>query len=991
MPVPFVCVTILCDQAILMTDRLQDLAADLRKHSAASVHLDLATRLLYSTDASSYQILPLAVVIPRHDDDVLATVEACVQLGLPMLPRGGGSSLAGQTVGEAVVIDFSKHLDAVIRIDGPRRRALVQPGITLDALNRQLARYGLMVGPDPASSDRATLGGIIGNNSTGSHSLDYGMMADHVVSLRTVLADGHEARLGPLPWPEADRIGAQETLEGRLYRQITRLVQTNAALIDAEFPTYWRRSGGYNLDALRRQLDQDGLNLARFVTGSEGTLGIILEAELDLTPVPRHKALAVISYDSSDEAFRAVPGLLELHPSAIELIDDVLLGLARAAPRWRERLTFVEGKPKAIYVVEFAGNDDRYIADRLAALDRHLARAGHRSGAVRLIDPASQANVWAVRKAGLGLLASMRGDAKPTPGIEDVAVPPAHLAGYMAELRGLLDGRGVASAMYAHASAGCIHIRPILNLKTAAGVATMVELTAAAAGLAKKYGGVPSSEHGDGLARSFVNREFFGPAVYDLFRQVKDIFDPQHLFNPGKIVDAPSPDRHLRYGADYHTLPLEPIWPGPGGESFAQAVEQCNGAAVCRKLDVGTMCPSFMALRDEKHSTRGRANLLRAALTGDLPAGFLDPDLAEALDLCLGCKACKTECPSSVDMTRLKAEAYAQKYHRQRPPVAARVFGNIDRLSALAAPASPLVNPLLHTAPGRWLLARTLDLHPDRSLPSFQRRTFSRRWRQARSKQPSDLARRGTRPAVALFPDTFTEFNEPDQGLAAVRVLEAAGCAVTLTPRHCCGRPALSNGLVEEGRERARLVVEALLPYVEAGIPVVGLEPSCVLTLRDDYPSLLPGADSERVAGNIYLLDEYLSQRLAADPQTLPLRPHRQRYLVHGHCHQKALAGMEASLAVLQAVPGAQAELIAAGCCGMAGAFGYAADHYALSLAIARDRLVPAINANPGAILVADGFSCRHQIRELTGRQPLHLASALAALLADGRNKEAPF
>ena len=964
-----------------MNDRLEALAADLRKHSAASVHLDLATRLLYSTDASSYQILPLAVVIPRHDDDVLATVEACIQLGLPMLPRGGGSSLAGQTVGEAVVIDFSKHLDAVIRIDGRRRRALVQPGITLDALNRQLAPHGLMVGPDPASSDRATIGGIIGNNSTGSHSIGYGMMADHIISLRTVLADGHETRLSPIPCAEARKLSEGDSFEAGVYRQLIALTQANATLIDTQFPTYWRRSGGYNLDALRQQLDQDSVNLAKLLAGSEGTLGIVLEAELDLAPVPRHKALAVIAYGSADEAFRAVPGLLELGPSAIEFIDDVLLGLARAGPRWRDRLTFVDGEPSALFVVEFAGEDDRFVASRLAALDRHLTRTHHPGAATPITDRAGQANVWAVRKAGLSLLASMRGDAKPTPGIEDVAVPPERLADYMAELRALLDGRGVASAMYAHASAGCIHVRPILNLKTAVGVAALVELTAAAAGLAKKYGGVPSSEHGDGLARSFLNPDFFGPEIYGLFQQVKSLFDPDHLFNPGKIVDAQPPDRHLRYGPAYHTIPIEPIWLGTSGGSFAQAVEMCNGAAVCRKLDTGTMCPSFMVLRDEKHSTRGRANLLRSALTGDLPGGLLNPDLAEALDLCLGCKACKTECPSSVDMTQLKAEAYAQKYRQQRPPLAARAFGNIDRLSALAAPVAPLANFMLRQGPARWLLDRALKLHPARTLPPFQRQSFSRRYRQLPLETlPDPSAQRST---VALFPDTFTEFNEPEQGLAAVRVLAAAGCAVAITPRRCCGRAALSNGLVPEARTRARDLVAALLPYAEAGIPVVGLEPSCVLTVRDDYPSLIPGSDSEQVAANIYLLDEYLAQQLAAGSIRLPLHAHRQRYLVHGHCHEKALIGTTPCLAVLNAIPGAKAEAIEAGCCGMAGAFGYAANHYDVSVAIARDRLIPAINANPGAILVANGVSCRHQIRDLTGRQALHLAEALAAVLVE--------
>ncbi len=959
-----------------MTHRLHDFAAELRKHSGASIHLDLPTRLLYSTDASNYQILPLAVVIPRHEDDVLATIEACLHCDppLPLLPRGSGTSLAGQTVGEAVIIDFSKHLDALLRVDGPRRRALVQPGVTLDACNRQLAPYGLMVGPDPASADRATLGGIIGNNSTGSHSTLYGMMSDHVVSLRVALGDGSETRLGPIDWAEARQLAARNDFAASLYRTTLDLVANNADLIDARFPRYWRRAGGYNLNLVRRQLDSDICNLAPLLVGSEGTLGVILEAEIDLVPVPRHKALAILHYTNADAAFRAIPDLLALQPAAIELFDDVLLGLTRASPTWRRRLTFIEGNPTAIYIVEFAGDDEKYIIDRLHALRRYWQRQGQGQPLIEIKERAGQANVWQVRKAGLGLLASMRGDAKPTPGIEDVAVPPDRLADYMADLRGLLDGRGVASAMYAHASAGCIHIRPILNLKTQAGVQTLIELTTAAAGLAQHYGGVPSSEHGDGLARSYLNPTFFGPEIYALFCQIKASFDPHNILNPGKIVHAPPPDQHLRYGPAYQTITLDPVWDWSANGGYAQAVEMCNGAGVCRKLDVGTMCPSFMALRDEKHSTRGRANLLRAALTGQLPDGMTNPALAEALDACLGCKACQSECPSSVDMTKLKAEAYAQKYRRQRPPLSARAFGHIDRLLALAAAIAPLTNAVLTFPPSRWLIQKTLDVHPARAFPNVQRRAFSQR---ARDRAQSAVQPRGRSHTVALFPDTFTEFNEPELGEAAVRVLEAAGHRVELTPRRCCGRPLLSNGFVEEARDRAQALVMALLPYARAGIPVVGLEPSCVLTLRDDYPALLPSAETAAVAANMLLLDEYL----AARPQTLPLKPHRQRYLVHGHCHQKALVGMEPTLAALNAIPGAQAAAIDAGCCGMAGAFGYARAHYDLSLAIANDRLLPTIDANPGAVLVANGASCRHQIHELAGRRALHLAEALAARL----------
>lgn len=959
-----------------LSDRLDELAADLRKHSSAELRRDLPTRLLYSTDASNYQVMPLAVVLPKHDDDVLATVEACIALGLPMLARGGGSSLAGQAVGEAVIIDFSRWLDGLIWVDGGRRRALVQPGLTLDALNRRLAPYALMVGPDPASGDRATLGGIIANNSTGAHSIRHGMMSDHVVSLRAVLGDGRETRLAPLPWPQARKLAAGEGFEAGLYRRLIDLVETNAGVIEAEFPAYWRRSGGYNLDLLRRQWQGEFCNLAPLLVGSEGSLGVILEAEIDLVPVPCHKTLAILHYASAGAAFEAVPGLLELHPTAIELLDGMLIGLTRASPLWSKRLNFIEGEPAAVYIVEFAGDDERLLSAQIETLGRYWQRQGGGQPLILIRERVGQANVWQLRKAGLNLLASMRGDAKPTPGIEDAAVPVEQLAGYMAELGRLLDGRGLASAMYAHASAGCLHVRPILNLKTEAGVQTLVELTTEVAALAKRYGGVISSEHGDGLARSYLNPGFFGPAIYALFQQIKAVFDPDTLFNPGKIVDGPPPDQNLRFGPAYHTVALEPIWDWSADGGFARAVEMCNGAAICRKLDVGAMCPSFMALRDEKHSTRGRANLLRSALTGQLPGGLADPALFEALDACLGCKACKSECPSSVDMTRLKAEVYAQNYEQNgmRPPLPALAFGHIDRLAALAGRMPGLANFALAFAPTGWLLRRGLHLHPARALPPFHS-PFSRR-PEARMRE-----HRPSAPALILFADTFTEFNEPEQGLAALRVLRGAGFAVQLAPRRCCGRPLLSQGLVTEAKSRAKALVAALLPFIRDGIPIVGLEPSCILTIRDDYPGLIPGPETSAAAAGVWLLDEFLADRLQAGALAGALagapKPQRRRFLVHGHCHQKALASVEPTLAVLNAIPGARAEMIDAGCCGMAGAFGYTTGHYDLSRAIANDRLLPAIAANPGAVLVANGFSCRRQILDLAARPAFHLARVL--------------
>ncbi len=956
---------------------IQEFTQTLRKYSAAEIKTDLASRVLYSTDASIYKVMPLAVVVPRHYDDVLATVETCIEYGLPVLPRGGGSSLAGQAVGEAVVIDFTKYLDQIIRVDGKQRRVLVQAGRSLDRLNSAVKRYGLMVGPDPASGSRAVVGGIIGNNSTGSHSIVYGRLVDHVYSLRAVLADGKDVRFGPASWDRIAQLARGDTIEAGLYRDLIPLIRENAALIDEKFPKYWRRSGGYNLNYLRNQIDGDTFNLAPILVGSEGSLGVFLEAEINLVPIPRYKALAVLSFDSWDETFRSVPGLLELKPSAVELMDDMLIRLTRESHAWRKRMTFVSGEPKAVLFVEFSGDERGYVEDRMQALARHWRRTGHSSEPLILTDPDAQSNVWEVRKAGLNILTSMTGDAKPVPGIEDVAAPPENLADYMAELRAAIADRGLVAAMYAHASAGCIHTRPIINLKKQEGVETLIDLIRTAAKLAKKYGGVPSSEHGDGLARSHLNPDFFGPEIYDLFLQVKRLFDPQGLMNPHKIVDPLPPDQNLRYGPEYHTFEIQSLWDWSEYGSYAQAVEMCNGSGVCRKLDVGTMCPSFQATRDEQFSTRGRANLLRSALSGELPGGLDNPDLHEALDLCLGCKACKSECPSSVDMTKLKTEALAQHYQKHRPPVHKLVFGHIHELSRWGSWFAPLSNWVLAFAPTRRVMQKALHIHPDRKFPAFQRNTFSRRYRAyRRAHPPKPSAKR-----AVIFVDTFTEYNDPEVGMAAVRVLEAAGVQVDVTFPMTSGRPALSQGLVPYAQKAAQKAVAALLPYVREDIPIIGLEPSDLLTIRDDYPDLIPGEDARRVAENVLLFDEYLTQLLEENPRALPLQREQAHFLVHGHCHQKSLVGEEPLFKVLDAIPGAGAESTEAGCCGMAGAFGYDADHYDVSKAIANDRLIPSIKEHPNSVIVANGTSCRHQIVELTGRTPVHLAVALADAL----------
>jgi FAD/FMN-containing dehydrogenase/Fe-S oxidoreductase len=948
------------------------------------------------------------VVFPRHEEDVARTVRVCAARGVPVLPRGDGSSLAGQTVGEAVVVDFSRHLDRVLGTDPGGTRVITQPGISLARLNRHVASHGLMFGPDPASADRATVGGVVGNNATGAHSILYGMTRDHVHRARAVLADGTPTVFEEVSWPEARRRagmppeGTPGTTEGgpravppppdletAIYREAVRIAEQESERVAAGWPRTWRRVGGYNLDLLR---PGQPLNLAGLVAGSEGTLCSLVEVELGLVPKPAATSLAVLSFADLLEALGTVPALLEQEPTAIELMDAMLLDLCRRAPEFARRLTFVEGEPEVVLAVEVygePGDED----GRTAHLER-LVGAARRAAAgtigVRILhDPAAQADVWEVRKAGLGLLMSRRGDHKPIPFIEDTAVPADRLRDYIADILRLLREHDTPAAFYAHASAGCLHIRPLVNTKDAAEIAKMAVLSRETAALVRKYGGAMAGEHGDGLARSALNPFIHGEEVHRLFERLKDAFDPQGIMNPGKIVRAPAMTESLRYGPDYR--PLEPTtwfdFSADGG--FARAVEMCSGAGVCRKMDVGTMCPSFMITRDEEHSTRGRANALRGVLSGAVGSGELaDERLFETLDLCLQCKACKAECPSQVDLTRLKAEFLAHWHERHGVPFPSRFFGGIARLGRLAGALAPLSNWAAASPPGRRLLEAVVGIDRRRSLPTFHRRTLTRRM-QADTRLRERLGEEPGWCDVWLLADPFTDRNDPQVGMAAVRLLRAAGARVRLlAPAGGSeGRAELSRGLLPRAKELAAANLRRWVRLVEGGDVIVGVEPSSLLTLRDEYPALVPGEAATAVAGATFLIEEWLDRNAERVRPLLRFRlpsgPGEEHLLVHGHCHQKALAGIDALERVLGWLPGTRMELVDAGCCGMAGSFGYERSHYELSMAIGAQRLFPAVKAlEGGATVVAPGTSCRHQIRDGTGRIAVHPVEVLAARLA---------
>ena len=989
-----------------------DFLADLAPRVTGDLRTDTYSRLLYSTDASIYQVMPHAVFIPRHAEDVQAAVTLAAERAIPIVPRTAGSSLAGQAIGEALIIDFSRHLDAVLELNAEERWIRVQPGIVLDELNLYLKPRGLQFGPDPASSNRAAMGGIVANNSTGSHSILYGMTADHVLELETFLSDGSPAHLGPVADAALDQYRRRPGLEGRLYRGVDELARANADAILAGTPRHWRRCGGYNLDrfvggASFRHPRDPRFNLAKLVCGSEGTLAVMTELKLGVVDLPVRTGLAVVHFSSLYEALSSVPAMLETGPSAIELLDNLGLTLCRAVPQYARLLsTFIDGEPDCVLITEFRGDTDAELRARVDDLQRHLTRQGVKTRTVAAIEPALQSNVWTVRKVGLGLMMSIKGDYKPIPFIEDAAVPPQHLADYVTEIQRFCGDIGVERvAMYAHASAGCLHIRPLINAKLAADVEKLPQISSFAVELLGRYGGAWSSEHGDGRARSWLNEQFFGRELYQLYRQVKGLFDPAGILNPGQVVDAPPMTEDLRYGADYRALQRPEHVDFSADQGFDRAVEMCNGAGICRKKTEGTMCPSFMVTREEEHSTRGRANLLRAAMSGQLPEEELTGErLYAAMDLCIECKACKAECPSSVDMAKIKFEYLARYYEANPVPRRVRFFADIARASRAASGwRAPLFNALLGAAPVRWLLERALGISRQRTLPRFAAFPFTQ-WFAARAPAAPAAAANGHAPppavraaangspgaaapgsdrrSVVLFNDTFNTYNDPEVAIAATEVLEAAGYRVVLPGHWCCGRPMVSKGLVEQARAAARDTVDKLHPLVAQGMPVVGLEPSCILTLKDEYLSLLPDDPRARaVAGAVVTFEEFVAAEAEAGRFALQFRPQTGRVLLHGHCHQKALVGTGPSRRTLE-LAGFAVDEVDSGCCGMAGSFGYEAEHLEVSLAMAERRLLPAVRAaGAGTEIAAAGTSCRAQIAHGCARKALHPAQLLRAAL----------
>jgi FAD/FMN-containing dehydrogenase/Fe-S oxidoreductase len=970
-------------------DLVGALAAELTRELDGEVRFDDYTRALFSRDASMYAVTPLGVVFPRNADDVAAAVAVARDHGVTVLPRGAGTSLAGQTVGPGLVLDLSRHMSRILDIDAEARTARVQTGVVQDQLNHAAAPHGLMFGPDTSTSNRATLGGMIGNNSAGSGSVRYGMTIDHVRELSVVLSDTSTAHFAPVDDAARARHAAADGLEGRLYRDLPRLLGAHERAVADDYPAYWRRAGGYRLDRLAAGLaaTPPAFDLAKFVVGSEGTLVIATETVVDLVPKPRRTVIAVGHFTSTIAAIEATEDAMACDPSAVELMDRTILDLSRARIEYADLATTLVGDPAALLFVSFAGDDETALLGQLDRLTALWSRHGHGYHTLRAETPAQQGALLKVRKSSLGLLmAAGIGTRRPLAFVEDTAVPPEHLAGYTKRFAQILDKHGLTAGFYGHCSVGCLHIRPFVDVRRPEEVEAMRAVAAEVKDLVVEYGGANSSEHGDGRARSEFNRQIFGDELYQAMRTVKGLFDPVNLLNPGQIVDAPAMTDQLRDAGlpPAPTVKTRLTFDVAGGGGMWEAADRCMNIGLCRKTDAGTMCPSYVATREEEHATRGRANALLHALSAPDPTRALgDERLHEVLDLCLMCKACKSECPLGVDMAALKAEAVAHHHDLHGTPLRSRVFGGIRSLNRLGSATAPVSNLVGRVRPLRRLMERVLGITSLRPLPTFERAHLARWFRgRGRTRQgPVGIERR----PVTLLADSFTTYTEPAVGRAAIEMLEHAGYVVRLESGGCCGRASYSKGMLDDARRKAAALAAQLATTSPPGSPIVGCEPSCILTLRDEHRKLLPDdphvAD---VAGRVRQVEELLTEAIDADALRLgDSWLTGRRILYHGHCHQKAEVGTTATVALLRRIPGAEVVELDAGCCGMAGSFGFESEHYELSMRVGSDRLFPAIEAEPDTTVVAaSGMSCRQQIRHGTDRSAWHPLELVRAALA---------
>lgn len=919
---------------------------------------------MYSTDASFYQIMPLAIVLPMDDDDVKESVRFARAHHLKILPRGGGTSLAGQTVGDALIIDFSKYMNKILEFNERERWVRVQPGLVRDELNEVMAKYGLHYAPDPATSSRANVGGMVGNNSSGTKSILYGKTVDHIIEAKILLADGTEMILNEKSEAEYDLIAQQETREGELYKKFRSAIHLHSDEIKSRFPKVMRRVGGYNLDEF---VYTDRWNLAKLITGSEGTLAISLELKINLVPLPKFKSVVVAHFAELLEAIKAVEPMLPFHPSAVEILDRTVLHLSAENLTTKHLCHFIDGDPAAILITEFYGDTYADVMQRPRDMITALHQLGLGYSFPLFPSGKDYEDVWALRRKGLGLMMGIKGEKKALSFIEDSAVPIEVLPEYIDQVLKICAKHHTEVSMYAHASVGVIHVQPLLDLRDEQDIINLKNITDETFDLVVKYGGSWSGEHGDGLVRSAYNERFFGKALYQVFKDIKTWFDPENIMNPGKIVDAQTIEHNLRYGTDYKDQHVNTFYHYRSENSFSESVHMCTGVGECRKILGGTMCPSFKATREEEHSTRGRANALRLAMSNQLDKdGLTSKRLHEVMDLCLSCKACKSECPSNVDMAKMKSDVAQIYYDEHGLSFRDRLIRDSSKMASLiAGPFAGIVNFIQHTKLFKYTIEKLAGFDARKNLPEYASQSFYKWFERKADKYKSDKK-------VVLFADTYLNFHEPNIGISALELLNSCGYEVILANVGCCQRPKISHGFLREAKAEGLKTIEGLRKYMDQGLSIVCCEPSCASALNDDLPDLIDDETlAKQLKSHIMMIDTFLNKEMASGKLDKKLHSTAGDILIHGHCHQKALYGTQSMKSISQ--NGTTVNEIPSGCCGMAGSFGYEKEHFEISQKIGEEILIPAVkNMKAGTTLVANGFSCRHQIEHFTGVKAKH-------------------
>lgn len=929
------------------------------KSTTCEVRFDALSRKIYSVDASIYEVEPLGVVIPRTCEDLFQAVKILCQENVQITPRGAATGITGACLGKGWVLDTSKYLTSILEINWEKKFAIVEPGVIQDALNSALAEKGFRLGPDTSTGDRATLGGMAGNNSAGARSLLYGKMVDAVEEIELILSSGQKLIFKEENEASWNEKLALPTLEGDIYRHLESIRQKFGDAIKKHFPNLPRRASGYNLDELVKPFP---INPAKLIVGSEGSLGVISKIKVKIEPKPKTTAICLVFFHDIIEAMRSIPEMLAHSPIALEMIDDKILEAGRTSPAMRGKLNWLKTIPKAIFVAEFIADSQEKLEEKIDHFKNEMRQKNIGFDRVEIYDPELISHVWSVRKAGLGLLLSKRSYTRAIAFIEDLSIPPANLAPFFEKFLAYLKAVSKEAGIYGHVGSGCMHIRPFINLKSQEELHLAKKMMLDIAEIVLKFGGVMSGEHGDGLLRSWLNEKMFGPQLYAAFKQVKKAFDPLNLMNPGKVVDGTPFEESLRFVPQRVPTEQKTFFSFAKEGGLALSADLCNGNGLCRKKE-GLMCPSFQVTNDEYDTTRARANAFRAIFNRTLqPAELSNPELQEVLKLCIECKGCKTECPSQVDMAKMKAEALYQHQEKYGYSVKSRLFAHLASLLRWGSFFPKFANTV-----GPWLKS-FIGIAKERSLPHLSQKRFSE----------IPLQNPPTNKSVILFNDTYNEFLHPEVGLAAVKVLNALGYQVITLPWTCCGRPLISKGFLKEAKQRAQQLADLLLPYLKKGIPIIGIEPSCLLSFWDEYQEFLPAEEAKLFRENSFLFDAFLATHLK---EGKPLFPSQETgsILIHSHCHQKALLGTKPTLDVLRNFPNLIVKEIPSGCCGMAGSFGY--EHYDFSMKIGELVLFKAIRSHLPDVIIANGFSCRTQISDGTGKRAWHLAEFLKRLL----------